>query len=354
MVQILPAHLAQGQGLAPILLPSWISKSSSCGRGGLEPHPRPLGHRLRSKRPPAPPRRAPAQALETETAKVIAKRERERLKLQDKIRREQLEKFREQQNADAEMGEVRGAGRGGAAGHSLLFRSGSRRLFPARKPRKTHTRVLFSTGHPLLRPAPPRAGGPRQEAAAVPAEAGRGVPALCARLGGEGEEEEARRPARRLHRGAGGRGCGAGRGAAGAARHLAAGIAGGWRGSWAAAGYVEKVEGQPQAATQPPPTLHCPPARPPARLPAELLRDEDANGDAVPHRLSVQPSIVTGKMREYQVQASDLAYGKGAAALVSSSTWRSTSQERHGNPDEAQQSGSRDGTSSKLCLSGVS
>ena len=54
------------------------------------------------------------QVLENETAKIIAKKERERLKLQDKLRREQLEKFREQQNVEAEMGEVRVEDGGGA------------------------------------------------------------------------------------------------------------------------------------------------------------------------------------------------------------------------------------------------
>lgn len=49
------------------------------------------------------------QALENETAKMIARKERERLKLQDRLRREQLEKFREQQNEKAEEGEVRTA-----------------------------------------------------------------------------------------------------------------------------------------------------------------------------------------------------------------------------------------------------
>ncbi|GAB4816506.1 hypothetical protein N2152v2_003552 [Parachlorella kessleri] len=43
---------------------------------------------------------APAEALENETAKIIARKEKERLKLQDRLRREQLEKFREQQNED--------------------------------------------------------------------------------------------------------------------------------------------------------------------------------------------------------------------------------------------------------------
>lgn len=36
---------------------------------------------------------------------------------------------------------------------------------------------------------------------------------------------------------------------------------------------------------------------------AELLADESADGEAAGHRLSVQPSIITGgKLREYQMQ----------------------------------------------------
>lgn len=68
-----------------------------------------LGPALPAPNRPQSPPRAPTQALENETARIIAKKERERLKLQDRLRREQLEKFREQQNADAEAGEVGGA-----------------------------------------------------------------------------------------------------------------------------------------------------------------------------------------------------------------------------------------------------
>lgn len=49
-----------------------------------------------------------AQALPSEAAQLIAKKERERLKLQDKLRREQLERVREEQNQDAAAGDVRG------------------------------------------------------------------------------------------------------------------------------------------------------------------------------------------------------------------------------------------------------
>lgn len=35
---------------------------------------------------------------------------------------------------------------------------------------------------------------------------------------------------------------------------------------------------------------------------AELLRDEDEDGEAAGHRLTVQPSVITGQMREYQMQ----------------------------------------------------
>ena len=59
--------------------------------------------------PPAPrlPRRP--QAL-NEAARAVARKERERLKQQDRIRREQLEQMRTQQNADASKGEVRPSG----------------------------------------------------------------------------------------------------------------------------------------------------------------------------------------------------------------------------------------------------
>ena len=46
-------------------------------------------------------------ALENEQAKKMAKKERERLKLQDKQKREQVEKMRQTLNADAAAGEVR-------------------------------------------------------------------------------------------------------------------------------------------------------------------------------------------------------------------------------------------------------
>jgi hypothetical protein len=44
---------------------------------------------------------------------MIAKREKERLRLQEKIRLEQVSKLRESMNADAEKGEVRAAGMAG-------------------------------------------------------------------------------------------------------------------------------------------------------------------------------------------------------------------------------------------------
>ena len=47
------------------------------------------------------------EILENERAKDIAKKERERLRVQDKIRKEQVEKMREQINSDAAAGEVR-------------------------------------------------------------------------------------------------------------------------------------------------------------------------------------------------------------------------------------------------------
>ena len=51
------------------------------------------------------------QALENELAKEVAKKERERLKNQDKMKREQVEKLRQQLNTDAAAGEVRKHGR---------------------------------------------------------------------------------------------------------------------------------------------------------------------------------------------------------------------------------------------------
>uniref|UniRef100_A0A1D1ZWV1 Helicase ATP-binding domain-containing protein n=1 Tax=Auxenochlorella protothecoides TaxID=3075 RepID=A0A1D1ZWV1_AUXPR len=45
-------------------------------------------------------------ALPSEAAQLIAKKERERLKLQDKLRREQLERVREEQNQDAAAGDA--------------------------------------------------------------------------------------------------------------------------------------------------------------------------------------------------------------------------------------------------------
>ena len=46
------------------------------------------------------------QALETEAARMVARKERERLKLQDKLRKEQIEKMRQQLNSDAAAGDV--------------------------------------------------------------------------------------------------------------------------------------------------------------------------------------------------------------------------------------------------------
>jgi len=60
-----------------------------------------------------------------------------------------------------------------------------------------------SCGHirqPLTRPCGARAGGARAQAAAVPAEAGGGVPALCAGRRGQGEEEVRARPPARAPR----------------------------------------------------------------------------------------------------------------------------------------------------------
>lgn len=54
------------------------------------------------------------QAIESATAREMARKERERLKQQDKMRREQLERFRETANTDASKGEVRRAGIAGA------------------------------------------------------------------------------------------------------------------------------------------------------------------------------------------------------------------------------------------------
>jgi len=51
----------------------------------------------------SPPR---TQVLENEVAKAIAKKERERLKLQEKIRKEQVEKMRTHLNDEAAAGEV--------------------------------------------------------------------------------------------------------------------------------------------------------------------------------------------------------------------------------------------------------
>lgn len=55
---------------------------------------------------PLPPP-SPIQELESAAAREIARKERERLKQQDKLRREQLERMRMSQNQDASKGEVR-------------------------------------------------------------------------------------------------------------------------------------------------------------------------------------------------------------------------------------------------------
>ena len=46
-------------------------------------------------------------ALDSSATREIARKERERLKAQDKYKREQLEKLRAEQNVDASAGEVR-------------------------------------------------------------------------------------------------------------------------------------------------------------------------------------------------------------------------------------------------------
>ena len=67
---------------------------------------------LHTLSPPPPrfsttPHTPPLQALETAADREIARKERERLKVQDALRRQQLEKLRENQNADASKGDVR-------------------------------------------------------------------------------------------------------------------------------------------------------------------------------------------------------------------------------------------------------
>jgi hypothetical protein len=47
------------------------------------------------------------QALETEAAKEVARKERERLKLQEQQRKQQVEQMRMQMNKDASAGDVR-------------------------------------------------------------------------------------------------------------------------------------------------------------------------------------------------------------------------------------------------------
>ena len=47
-----------------------------------------------------------AQDLESETAKVVARKEKERLRVMDKQRKEQLDRVRSMQNQDAALGEV--------------------------------------------------------------------------------------------------------------------------------------------------------------------------------------------------------------------------------------------------------
>ena len=54
------------------------------------------------------------QELESAMAREIARKERERLKAQDKLRREQLEMMRTTQNTDAAKGEVCGPPRSGS------------------------------------------------------------------------------------------------------------------------------------------------------------------------------------------------------------------------------------------------
>lgn len=58
------------------------------------------------------------QALETEAARLVARKERERLKLQDKLRKEQIEKMRQQLNTDAAAGDVSGAAISACLHHS--------------------------------------------------------------------------------------------------------------------------------------------------------------------------------------------------------------------------------------------
>ena len=82
----------------------------------IEPGPRDVGKeairgdqilKLVPPLPPSPCSPACLQELESATAREMARKERERLRQQDKLRREQLERFRETANTDASKGEVR-------------------------------------------------------------------------------------------------------------------------------------------------------------------------------------------------------------------------------------------------------
>ena len=75
-----------------------VSTAAAAAAAAAQP---PLPHTPRLPDPP------PLQALETAADREIARKERERLKVQDALRRQQLEKLRENQNADASKGDVR-------------------------------------------------------------------------------------------------------------------------------------------------------------------------------------------------------------------------------------------------------
>ena len=181
------------------------------------------------------------EILENERAKDIAKKERERLRVQDKIRKEQVEKMREQINSDAAAGEVR-------LFFAWLFEwlAGLLVVLSLRVLYTTHQQdSSFCRSHSLS-PANP------DTHAHTHTQAARGRKRLEFLL----KQAEV-------------------------FQHFA---------PVAAAGAAKKKRGRHGGYTE-------------EQEDEELLRDEETGGEMAGHRLQVQPSIIThGKMREYQLQ----------------------------------------------------
>lgn len=145
---------------------------------------------------------APLPQVLDAAAREVARKERERLKQQDKIRREQLERMRLQQNSDASRGDVRWGAAQGRAWPGLVVATSQLATATAKHRLGRQACTWIGRRSTLLTPPCPAlpsltwAGGARPQAPQLPAQAGRGVPALCARGGGTVCGEEEARPAR--------------------------------------------------------------------------------------------------------------------------------------------------------------